>query len=193
MDDPNHSDLFEIDSNAFDWLEMAEEFFKHDGSFEFGEKRNNNVVRSGKRYDEIEREFNQLKELYESCPKHVIEPLMPICRDEYDEKQMAGFYMERFEGELLKDYLLDLTNKEEIKEGLAIVDEVREVIDTLHQKDIVHGDLTNNILYDGETFKIFDPVGEPYTQEAYDQMKECDESTPTRLENSAKAPFHNFI
>lgn len=193
MDSPDYSDLFEIDSEAFDWLDFAQEFFKHDGSFDFGEQRNNNVIRNGERYNEIEREFNQLKELYKACPEHVIEPLMPVYCEENEEKQMAGFYMERFEGELLKDYLLDLTNEEDIREGLELVEEVREVIDTLHEKDVVHGDLTNNILYDGESFKIFDPVGEPYTQEAYNQMKEWDESTPDRLESSAKAPFHDFI
>ncbi|WP_414838357.1 hypothetical protein ACK3SF_03045 [Candidatus Nanosalina sp. VS9-1] len=193
MTENDYMEIMDLDPEAFDWLDMAEEFFKHDGSFSFGEERNRNVIRAGERYDEIEREFNQLEKLYEACPEHVVEPLMPVYRDVDGEKRMAGFYMERFDGELLKDYLLDLTERGEIMEGLRLVDEIRETVDKIHREGAVHGDLTNNILYDGETFKFFDPVGEPYDQEAYRDMREWDRSTPERLEKTAKAPFQDFL
>lgn len=192
-DELNYSDLMELDPEAFDWLEMAEEFFKHEGSFSFGEERNNNLIRAGKRYNEIEREYNQLQKLYEACPEHVVEPLMPIYTKKNGERKMIGFYMERFEGEILKDYLASLENEEILYNSLEVIEEVDEVIESIHEEGVVHGDMTNNILYDGESFRFFDPVGEPYTEKGYSTMKKWDESTPERLEEIAKLPFQEFL
>lgn len=187
--DTDYRELYDLEEEAFEWLDMAEEFFKHDGSFSYGEKRNNNVVRAGERYNDIEAEYRQLEKMHEVAPDHVVEPLMPV----YKEDQMVGFYIEKFDGEILKDHLLGLQSKEDINEGLNIVDEVESVIDELHDRDVVHGDLTNNILYDGENFKFFDPVGTPKNQEAYKEMKNWDESTPSRLRKNAKHPFQEVF
>lgn len=185
----NYSEIYDLDENSFKWLDMAEEFFKHDGSFSYGERRNSSVFRGGERYESIEGEYNQLKKMYEAIPEHTVEPLMPIYQDE----EMVGFYMERFDGEIMKDHLLDLDTREDITEGLKLVDDVESTIEQMHEEDVVHGDLTNNILYDGETFKFFDPVGEPKDEEGFIEMKDWDESTPTRLRDNAKHPFQNHI
>ncbi len=185
----DYNEIYELEEEAFEWLDMAEEFFKHDGSFSYGEKRNNSVARAGERYESIEEEYRQLQKMHEAVPEHTVEPLMPV----YSDGEMVGFYMERFEGEILKDYLLDLGNKEDIMEGLDLVDDVESAIEEMHEQDVVHGDLTNNILYDGENFKFFDPVGVPKTDEAFEEMKEWDEGTPERLRESAKMPFQDFL
>ena len=185
----SYNQIYELDKEAFEWLDLAEEFFKHDGSFNYGERRNSSVARAGQRYDSIEDEYRQLQRMNEAIPEHTVEPLMPV----YSNGEMTGFYMERFEGEILKDYLLDLDTREDIMEGLDLVDEVESAIEEMHEQDVVHGDLTNNILYDGENFKFFDPVGVPKNEEAYDEMKEFDEGTPKRLRESAKMPFQDFL
>jgi hypothetical protein len=186
----DYREVYSLEEDNFEWLDMAEEFFKHDGRvFSYGQKRNNNVGRAGERYNDIEEEYRQLERMHEVAPDHVVEPLMPI----YQEGEMVGFYMENFDGDILKDYLLDLQSERDIMEGLEVVDEVESVIEELHEEDVVHGDLTNNILYDGETFKFFDPVGVPKSEEAFREMKEWDESTPSRLRDSAKHPFQDYI
>jgi tRNA A-37 threonylcarbamoyl transferase component Bud32 len=152
-------------------VDLAEEFFKHDGSFSFGEERNSSVFRGSNVYDDIEEEWEQLKRLHKKCPEHVVEPLMPVYKDEDGEKKLAGFYMERFEGELLQDYLL---NSEDIRENRRIISEVEGVVERLHSEGVVHGDLANNILYNGETFKLYDPVGVPVDEEAYENMRQFD-------------------
>lgn len=186
----DYSEIYSLEEEAFEWLDLAGEFFKHDGSFSYGQERNSSVARAGERYADIEAEYRQLEEMYEVAPEHVVEPLLPV----YQDGEMVGFYMENFEeGDILKDYLLDLESREDIMDGLKLVDEVESVIEELHDEDVVHGDLTNNILYDGETFKFFDPVGVPKDEDAFREMKEWDKSTPRRLRDSAKRPFQNFI
>ncbi len=185
----DYSEIYSLEEEAFEWLDMAEEFFKHDGSFSYGEERNNNVVRSGERYNSIEQEYRQLQKMHEAVPEHTVEPLMPVYKD----GEMAGFYMESFDGEILKDYLLDLDTRQQIMEGLELVDDVESAIEEMHEEDVVHGDLTNNILYDGEEFKFFDPVGVPKDEQAFEEMKKYDEGTPERLLRSAKMPFEDFL
>lgn len=168
----SYSGLQDLDPEAFRWLDLAEEFFKHDGSFSFGEKRNSSVFRDGKVYDDIEEEWEQLNELYEACPDHVVEPLMPLYREENGERELAGFYMERFEGKNLQDYLL---NSDDIHDNRRIIQQVENLVKKLHREGVVHGDLANNILYDGDTFKLHDPVGVPVDEEAYENMRQFDE------------------
>jgi len=178
----DYSEIYEMDPESFRWLDMAEEFFKHDGSFNYGEERNSSVTRNGSLYDSIEDEYRQLQRMHEAIPENTVEPLMPV----YDGEEMVGFYMERFDGEILKDYLLYLDTREDIMEGLDLIDEVEETVDKMHEEGVVHGDLTNNIMYDGETFKFFDPVGVPKNPDDEEVMKEFDEGTPERLRNSSK-------
>ncbi len=185
----SYVEIYELEEEAFEWLDMADEFFKHDGSFSYGERRNNNVARAGERYGSIEDEYRQLQKIHEAVPEHTVEPFMPV----YSQGEMVGFYMERFNGEILKDYLLDLGNKEDIMEGLDLVEDVESAIEEMHEQDVVHGDLTNNILYDGENFKFFDPVGVPKSDEGFEEMKEWDEGTPERLRDAAKMPFQDFL
>jgi serine/threonine protein kinase len=148
----------ELEPEHFEWLDLAEEFFKHDGRFEYGEERNSSVFRGENVYDDIESEWRKLNELYEGCPEHVVEPLQPVKVEEGGEEKVVGFYMERFEGENLQDFLL---NSDDIRRNRRIISEVEAVKKSLHRQGVVHGDLANNIIYDGDTFKLHDPVGEP--------------------------------
>jgi tRNA A-37 threonylcarbamoyl transferase component Bud32 len=89
--------------------------------------------------------------------------------------------------------LEDLRDRESINEGLEVASEVREAVQYLHSEGLVHGDLANNILYDGETFKMFDPVGTPKDRDGYHRMKELDEHDYESLERGAKMPFEQFF
>jgi hypothetical protein len=168
----DYSGIYELDTEAFDWLDLAEEFFKHDGSFSFGEERNSSVFRGSNVYDDIEEEWEQLKKLHDACPENVVEPLMPVYREkEGGEKKVAGFYMERFEGENLQDYLL---NNDDIHENRRLISRVEKLVEDLHSEGVVHGDVANNIIYDGEEMKLHDPIGVPEEAEDYEAMRQRD-------------------
>jgi serine/threonine protein kinase len=166
----DYSGIYELKPEAVDWLDLAEEFFKHDGSFSFGEERNSSVFRGSNVYDDIEDEWEQLKNLHEVCPEHVVEPLKSVYSEEGGEKKVAGFYMERFQGENLQDYLL---NNDDIHENRRLISQVERIVEELHGEGVVHGDLANNIIYDGEHLKLHDPVGVP-EEEDYEAMRQRD-------------------
>lgn len=174
--DKQYENIYELDEEAFEWLDLAEEFFKHDGSFGFGQERNGYVFRAGETYSSIEDEFRQLERLYKACPESVVEPLMPL----YQGGEMVGFYMERFDGESLQDYLL---NTEDYDVHRQLIAEMEEIIQDFEKEGIVHGDLANNIHYDGEELKVFDPVGVPKDSEAWREMRDFDAGSIDVLKN----------
>ncbi|MFB6145733.1 MAG: lipopolysaccharide kinase InaA family protein [Candidatus Nanohaloarchaea archaeon] len=186
----DYSEIYRLEPEEFDWLDLASEFFKHDGSFSYGIERNGDVIRHGKRYDEIEREYDQLNSIHELVPEHTVEPLMSIYRRVDGKRKMAGFYMEKEDGALMKDYLRD---SKDVHENLAIVKDIERTVRKMHENGVVHGDLANNIFYDGESWKMFDPVGEPYSEDGYDKMRRCDLEDIEVLEAKAKAPFGDLM
>lgn len=190
MDSQSYESLYDLRPEDFQWLDLAEEFFKHDGSFSYGQSRKVPRREDGG-YDDIESELEQLNNLYEASPDHVLEPLMPIYRDTSDGEELAGFYMERFEGVDIRDYLQDLGDEKSIMEGLDLVREIEDTVEGFHSQGLVHGDLANNIMYDGERFVIFDPVGVPKTSRGFEDMRNLDVNDVDILESDAKAPFHN--
>lgn len=188
--EPDYSEIYNLEPEDFEWLDLAGEFFKHDGSFSFGYERNGDVIRHGERYDDIEREWMQLEAMYAVEPDHVVEPLMALYKEEDGEREMAGFYVERFEGDLMKNYL---SSSMDIQDNLELVKEIEQVVRKFHGRSVVHGDFANNILYDGEDFKVFDPVGIPYDENGYRDMKRCDEEDIEVLRRKAGEPFNDLL
>ncbi|MFQ3307997.1 MAG: RIO-like serine/threonine protein kinase [Candidatus Nanohaloarchaea archaeon] len=173
-------DFSNVDPEAFDWLDYAEEFFKHDGDFDYGRVRTI-PARNGKSYVNIEDEFRQLEEMYEAAPDKVAEPLMTLEKN----GEVRGFYIERVEGEHITDYFSE--GKGDIERHLEILDKVEEFVNTMGEEGLVHGDLSNNILYDGERIKVIDPVGQPEEQEDFEIFRELDEGSLQVLEN--RSPY----
>lgn len=183
----DYSEIYELDPESFNWLELAEEVFKHSGEFSFGIKRNDSVTRNGTRYSEIEREWEQLKALYEADPEHTVEPLKPVYREENGEKEVIGFYMERVDGWNMQDAL---KNSKKVDKNLSKVREIEEALRNFHESGVVHGDLANNILEYEDGFKVYDPVGKPYTEAHRQNMKNWDNGDIDRLVDKAKMPFN---
>jgi|GEM_PF-1858867 len=178
----DYSELYEINPEAFTWLDYAEEFFKHDGSFGIEGSRTI-PLRDGKSYD-IGQEFDQLERMHKASPDKVVEPLMSLEKD----GETVGFYMERVEGEHVTNYFRE--GKGDMEEHEEIIIQVEEFIDTMERENLVHGDLMNNILYDGDTIKVIDPVGTPETEQDFETLREYDEEFVEIIEESS--PYLSF-
>lgn len=175
----DYSEIMGVDPEAFDWLDYAEEFFKHDASFGIEGSRTI-PLRNGKSYD-IGQEFDQLEKMYEASPEKVVEPLMSIEKD----GEIVGFYMERFDGVHVSNYFNQgQGDKEEHRE---IMNQIDEFVDTMESEGLVHGDLAYNILYDGENIKVIDPVGTPEREEDFARLRDLDEDAIQNIEE--QSPF----
>lgn len=191
MAETDYSQPQELEPAHFEWLDLAEEFFKYEKgeNFSYGVERNN-PQRNGTLYDSIEEEWEQLNRMYEADPENTVEPLMPVYREESGGKEMVGFYMERVEGQDMYD---TLKNCEDWRSALKMVDQVERVVEGLHDEGVVHGDIANNIIMNRNGFKLYDPVGAPRNGEDYENMEDWDEGDIDRLEKVAKMPYQNII
>lgn len=191
MSQVDYSEALGLEPEHFEWLDLAEEFFKYEKGegFSFGRERNN-PSRNGTLYDSIEEEWEQLNEMYEQDPEHTVEPLMPVYREKKDGKEIIGFYMERVDGQDMYD---TLKNCDDWQSALKMVERVEKVVKGLHEEGVVHGDLANNIIMNREGFKFYDPVGAPRSQEDYENMEDWDEGDIQRLEKAAKMPYQDMI
>ena len=177
----DYSELMDLDPEAFDWLDYAEEFFKHDGSFDYGVEGNVSR-RNGTSYD-LDDELEQLERMYEASPEKVIQPLMTLEKD----GEITGFYMERVEGEHVLDYFRE--GKGDKQEHQEIIREVEDFIQKMQREGLVHGDLANNTLYDGDSIKVIDPVGTPDSREDFENLRELDEGATEVLGSRSKFLF----
>lgn len=185
--EPDYSEIYELEPESFDLLDLAEEVFKHSGEFSFGINRNDSIARNGTNYNEIEREWEQLKDLYHADPEHTVEPMKPVYREENGEKEVIGFYMERVNGWNMQD---TLKNSKKINENLKKVQEIQETVKNFHEQGVVHGDLANNIIEYEDGFKVYDPVGKPYSEADKMNMEDWDNGDIERLMDKAKMPFN---
>lgn len=191
MSQADYSEIEGLSPDHFEWLDLAEEFFKYEKgeNFSYGVERNN-PQRNGTLYDSIEDEWRQLNEMYDADPENTVEPLMPLYREENGEQKMVGFYMERVDGQDMYD---TLKNCEDWRSALKMVDRVERAVEGLHEEGVVHGDLANNIILNSEGFKFYDPVGAPRSEEDFENMMDWDEGDIERLENASKMPYQDAI
>lgn len=136
--------------------ESSQEFFKS--------SQDRTYLKRFGRYFNIEDEFQTLRAMYSIIPDNVPQPLTLVTDDE---GYPAGYIMEKVPGDTLYDLKDDLETPDETN---YLYNSVRELVDEIHQSDVVHADLgaQNVMVTPSYQVMLIDPAGVPpgeYTEE----------------------------
>ncbi len=132
----------------------------------------------------IRDEWQALRRMYEACPEYVPEPLEPEWVDPSApmwQRELSGYRMESFDEQIkLKDAV---TDPDWVDEAGHYVDELAEVVDTLHRNSVPHGDLYGNVSITEDGLKIYDPAGLPNDSRDETFMKKDDRADLRKFRN----------
>ncbi len=129
----------------------------------------------------VEWDFNNLREIYAALPQNTVVPVAMVVSNDYG--YVAGYLTEFIEGKTLKEVYtgaLAAMDQQLAVDYVRIVRGVEAAVNTLHEKGIAHGDISDtNIMVDADgTFKIIDPlrlksmeISRKFDQEALKELR----------------------
>ncbi|MFB6294321.1 MAG: hypothetical protein ABEI97_01030 [Candidatus Nanohaloarchaea archaeon] len=135
-------------------------------------------VRGGHVFDDIDREYEALRQHHDIVPGHVPEPYAAAVGDD---GEMMGYWMEEIDGDRMDQYRFDADPG--TVDVDAVEEELEHIVEKLHAEESFHGDisLSNMFHLPGEDrIVLFDPVGTCEDDALRDELQEKDRKYAAR-------------